>query len=151
MRIGGSLSCSGIGDGRSICDDLNDSSLTEGEKSILQGIKSTNTNQTYLEDIVSSSNSDDEVSAVYELTHDMLSRVCENVDSIGEYGSEHSYKACLSWIYFCPSVYNEFSSNQINQYLLKDTYRKTVEKSLLSCKFLPPKPEPEPEWSDYWD
>ncbi len=141
VRRDGSLSCSGNDDDGNICRDLNSSSLTNGEKSILENIKA------YLSAIVRSSPSDDEVSAIYELTHDVLSRVCENVDSIRSYGSERSYKACLSWVYFCPSVYDEYSSNQIDQYLLKDTYRNAVEGSLRDCTFL----TNEPEWSDYWD
>ncbi|MDE0151276.1 MAG: hypothetical protein OXK80_02105 [Bdellovibrionales bacterium] len=132
-----------------ICSEIeSSSSLTEGEKIVLQNI------QGYLGGIVTFSSDDEEVSAIYELTHDVLSRVCENVDSINGYGSDRSYKACLSWIYFCPSVYDNegtgafrYSANQIDQYLLKDTYLSVPEVALRNCTFL----THEPEWSDYWD
>ena len=146
VRHGGPLDCvtdrETTNNDKEICDAINgNSSLTVGEKTILQNIRD------YLGIIVIASNSDNEVSAVYELTHDVLSRVCENVDSIGIYGSDRSHKACLSWIYFCPSVYSFSSFNQINQYLLKDTYRSVPQGDLLGCNFL----TNEPEWSDYWD
>ena len=155
VRLNESLdSCSGSGS--NICTALKDSSsLTDGEKNILAGIRSF-----YLPLVVNVNNSIKELSAVYELTHDVLSRVCENVDSLDitvnsnnkSYGRDHSYKICLSWVYFCPSVYdttntNTNTSNQINQYLLKDTYRKTAESSLTGCTFL----TNEPRWSDYWN
>lgn len=150
VRVNEPLDCSRkSGDDQTICNTLEGSDLTDGEKSILQGVKSINivTKNIYLDDIVTVSNADDEVSAIYELTHDVLSRVCENVDSIRTYGSDRSHKACLSWIYFCPPVYNAASSNQIDQYLLKDTYRSVPEGGLRNCTFL----TYEPEWSDYWD
>ena len=163
VNMGEGLTCSGSGDDEDICDalDSSNSSLTDGEKSILAGIKSTrddyNPSARFLWWIVNESNSDDEVSAIYELTHDVLSRACDNVGSVPidgkNYGSDRLYKICLSWVYFCPSnsnspaVYGSVTDKQIDQYLLEDTYRSSVESSLKGCTFL----TTEPKWSDYWN
>jgi len=154
VRASSSLSCSGTGDHQTICDDIDGSSLTDNEKRVLESVKLTvnlnNRSDTYLGHITRISSSDDEVSAIYELTHDALSRVCENTDSIGSYGRSRSSKICLSWIYFCPAslpAYNDYSFNQIDQYLLQDTYRDIPQNTLFNCTFL----SNEPEWSDYWD
>ena len=152
VQLNKTLNCSGSGNSNTICNKLKDnpSSLTEDQKKILAGAKSN------LPLAVVLSNSDKEVSALYELTHDLLSRVCEDVDSLENidgknYGRDHAYKICLSWTYFCPtseSVYGANTSNQIDQYLLKDTYRETAEESLTDdCTFL----TNEPKWSDYWN
>lgn len=151
VRLPDTLDCSGSGDRKAICDELKDSSLTVDQKKILAGAKSN------LPLAVVLSSSDKEVSAMYELTHDLLSRVCEDVDSMEinskNYGRDHSYKICLSWTYFCPSsIYddtntNTNTSNQIDQYLLKDTYRKNVEGDLKDCDFI----GNDVEWSDYWN
>ena len=142
-QMGENLSCSGgSGDSNRICGMLT-SSLSNSQKSILKNIKDENR----LRDIARKSSSDDELSAIYEITHNALSNVCEDAE-IDSLGSDHSYKACLSWIYFCgSSVYDLYSKNQIDQYLLKDTYRAAPESSLTGCNFL----SNEPKWSNYWD
>ena len=142
------LNCPSRGDTNGdVCNDLDDSIIND-EKRILYSIKN---NPYYLPEIVRFSSSDDEVSAMYEMTHNVLSRVCESAD-ISNRSSDHSYKICLSWIYFCdPSVYVG-NQNQIDQYLLKDTYLSVPQGFLLRCEFLDPSdPNDEPEWSDYWD
>ena len=161
--------------GNDICLKLKGSSLTTGQQNILQGIKilysDKAVDEIYLRSVVNLSSSVDEVSAMYELTHDLLSRVCEDVDSLEidskNYGRDHAYKICLSWAYFCPVMYKDkddniksvpdededdelvynIGENQIDQYLLKDTYRRTAEESLTECTFL----TNEPKWSDYWN
>ena len=152
VQMDNSLSCSG--EGSIICNGLKNDGLSSTKQTVLAGIRSSSAagGRSYLGEIVRLSNSDDEVSAVYEMTHDALAAACENVDSLQinskTYGRDHSYKMCLSWIYFCPSVYGSGNfHNQIDQYLLKDTYRSTPESSLKNCEF----DSSEPRWSDYWN
>lgn len=142
IQMDDSLSCSGGGDNAAVCGHL-DSSLTTPEKRFLANIK----NKGYLDLAVRVSSSSDDVSAVYGLVHESFSRICENVDSLESYGSEKSYKICLSWVYFCPSVYDDISKYQIDQYLLEDTYRSVPESSLSDCSFF----TDEPRWTDYWN
>ena len=97
------------------------------------------------------------VSALYEMTHEMLEDICKGVDITGQ-SDKNARKICLSLIYFCDdrvkryqnltSSFREEDRRGALRYLLNNSYRRVPESGAVNCdsgikSFS--------NWSDYWN
>ena len=96
------------------------------------------------------------ISALYEMTHNMLEDICKGADVTGQ-SDRNSYKICLSLIYFCHDGVEDFQSltSSIAEeerrgalgYLLNNSYRRVPESGAVTCDGI----ESFSNWSDYWN
>ena len=126
--------------------------LQDDEKKVIQGL--------YEEDnlfgIVRTDTSRN-VSALYEMTHEMLDDICKGADITGQ-SDRDSRKICLSLVYFCDNGVKLYQSltNSIGEedrrgalrYLLNNSYRRVSESEATTCNSSITSFS---SWSDYWN
>ena len=131
---------------------INNTSLisldSNDDKDVLKALgDSFSASDTYLGRVVRQGGGDgDSVSALYEVTHNMLSDICER-NRLSSRSKKDSYKICLSAAYFCGQ---NIDWRNIRYYLLRDSYRTQPENYVHECNS-GDLSHSDNSWRDYWN